>query len=81
MVLHKFSQLDPRREGPLLGFDLDRHLRTALCDKEPSVMSAALSALHEVIKYDPRPYKNLVPSFTSILKQVGPVDPLQPVLL
>ena len=33
-------------------------------------MSAALSALHEVIKTDPRPYKNLVPSFTSILKQV-----------
>ena len=33
-------------------------------------MSSALSALHEVIKTDPRPYKNLVPSFTSILKQV-----------
>ena len=33
-------------------------------------MSAALSALYEGVKADPRPYKNLVPSFTSILKQV-----------
>ena len=33
-------------------------------------MSAALVALQEVIKTDPRPYKNLIPSFTSILKQV-----------
>ena len=40
------------------------------CLQDPAVMSSALSALHEVIKTDPRPYKNLVPSFTSILKQV-----------
>lgn len=33
-------------------------------------MSAALCALHDCIKADPRPYKNLIPSFTSILKQV-----------
>lgn len=33
-------------------------------------MSAALCALHDAIKADPRPYKNLLPSFTSILKQV-----------
>ena len=34
-------------------------------------MSAALCALHEIIKQDPLPYKNLVPSFISILKQVN----------
>ncbi len=34
-------------------------------------MSAALSALHGAIKVDPKPYKNLIPSFTSILKQVA----------
>lgn len=39
--------------------------------QDPAVMSAALCALHECIKGDPRPYKNLIPSFTSILKQVG----------
>lgn len=33
-------------------------------------MSAALCALYETIKQDPLPYKNLVPSFISILKQV-----------
>ncbi|GAX83960.1 hypothetical protein CEUSTIGMA_g11384.t1 [Chlamydomonas eustigma] len=71
MVLHRFHQLDPRREGSLAGVDIDRSFRTMLCDKDPAVMSAALSALHEVIKTDPKPYKNLVPSFTSILKQVA----------
>ncbi len=39
--------------------------------QDPGVMSAALCALHEVIKSDTRPYKNLIPSFTSILKQVS----------
>ncbi|MEW5297695.1 MAG: hypothetical protein WDW36_000882 [Sanguina aurantia] len=71
MALHRFSQLDPSREGALAGVDIDRYLRTMLCDKDPSVMSAAVCALHEVIKRDPRPYKNLIPSFTSILKQVS----------
>ena len=34
-------------------------------------MSAALCALHEVIRVQPQPYKNLIPSFISILKQVA----------
>ena len=33
-------------------------------------MSAALCALLEVVALDPKPYKNLIPSFISILKQV-----------
>lgn len=33
-------------------------------------MSAALCALTEVAMRDPQPYKNLIPSFVSILKQV-----------
>ena len=33
-------------------------------------MAAALNALTEVATHDPRAYKNLVPSFVSILKQV-----------
>ena len=46
-------------------------LRRALVLQDPSVMSAALCALYETIKQDPLPYKNLVPSFISILKQVN----------
>ena len=34
-------------------------------------MSAALCALHEAIARDGRAYKNLIPSFVSILKQVS----------
>lgn len=33
MALHRYLQLDPERDGPLAGIDLDRHLRQALCDK------------------------------------------------
>ena len=40
--------------------------------QDPSVMSAALCALQEAILRDPKPYKNLIPSFVSILKQVSP---------
>ena len=34
-------------------------------------MSAALCALYDMVKADPGSYKNLVPSFVSILKQVA----------
>ncbi|KAG2486441.1 hypothetical protein HYH03_014888 [Edaphochlamys debaryana] len=71
LALHWFGSLDPRREGPLAGVELEKHFRTMLCDKDPSVMSAALCALHDCIKADTRPFKNLIPSFTSILKQVS----------
>jgi vesicle coat complex subunit len=40
-------------------------------EQDPSVMSAALCALHEVVARDPKPYKNLIPSFISILKQAS----------
>ena len=33
MAVHRYLQLDPERDGPLAGIDLDRHLRQALCDK------------------------------------------------
>ena len=38
MALHRYLQLDPEREGPLSGVDLDRHLRQALCDKASTCM-------------------------------------------
>lgn len=33
-------------------------------------MAASLCALHELAKQDPYPYRNLIPSLTSIIKQV-----------
>jgi hypothetical protein len=42
-----------------------------LCDKDPSVMSAALCALFDLVSSDVKAYKNLTTSFVSILKQVA----------
>ena len=33
MLLHRFEQLDPGHQGPLLDIDLGKHFRQALCDK------------------------------------------------
>jgi len=38
--------------------------------QDPSVMCASLCALGELVARDARPYKNLIPSFVSILKQI-----------
>jgi hypothetical protein len=35
-----------------------------------SVMGASLCLLYDLVKADPAPYKDLVPSFVSILKQI-----------
>ena len=65
MALHKFHLKSPSSVSHLHG-----KFRQMLCDKDPSVMSAALCALHDLTISDPGPQKNLVPSFVSILKQV-----------
>ena len=38
-------------------------------EQDPSVMGASLCALYDLAAQDPAPYRNLVPSFVSILKQ------------
>ena len=45
-------------------------VRRVLCDKDPAVMGASLVVLHDMISENPMPFKDLVSSFTSILKQV-----------
>ena len=65
MALHRFHQRSPSSVAHLHG-----KFRQMLCDKDPSVMSAALCTLHDLIVLDPAPHKNLVPSFVSILKQI-----------
>ena len=42
-----------------------------LCDKDPSVMSAALCALFDLVSADVKEFKTLTASFVSILKQVA----------
>lgn len=42
-----------------------------LSDKDPSVMSAALCALIDLVASDVKGFKNLTASFVSILKQVA----------
>jgi hypothetical protein len=39
MALHRFHQLDPRHEGPLAGLEIDKHLRTSLCDKVAGLLA------------------------------------------
>lgn len=66
MLLHRFLQIAPET---LAGYT-DK-FRRALCDKNPTVMAASLHVFDELIRADPTPFKDLVPSFVSILKQVS----------
>jgi len=45
-------------------------IRKVLCDPDPSVMGASLHILFEITKANPASSKDLVPSFSSILKQI-----------
>ena len=65
MALHRFLQTCPLAVQDQL--DL---FKRALCDRDPSVMSASLCAIHDLAKQDPATYQNLVPSLVIILKQV-----------
>lgn len=46
MALHWFHTLDPTREGPLLGLDIDRHFRTMLCDRVRLGRAMGCARLH-----------------------------------
>ncbi|CAI6005864.1 unnamed protein product [Closterium sp. NIES-64] len=66
MALQRFHQRSPSSVS-----HVTEKFRQALCDKDPSVMSASLCGLHDLIAADPAPYRNLTASFLSILKQVA----------
>jgi AP-4 complex subunit epsilon-1 len=65
IVCHRFFILNPS-----LIDDLDPKMNTALCDKDPCVMAASLNYFYAAIRANPNRYKDLVPSFVIILKQV-----------
>mmetsp|Transcript_997 Transcript_997/g.1260 ORF Transcript_997/g.1260 Transcript_997/m.1260 type:complete len:1025 (+) Transcript_997:61-3135(+) len=65
MVLHRFHQMDKTSIN-----HLGDQIRRTLCDKDPAVMGAALCIFYDLIRENAAQYKDLVPSFVSILKQV-----------
>ena len=68
VALHKFHQLAPE---VVTAQELQDLLRKILCDKDPSVMGSSLNVIHAMARIDPMPFKDLVPSLVSILKQIG----------
>lgn len=65
MCLYRFYQVNPSYVP-----DINEKMKTLLCDHEPSVMAVTLNYFSDVIKKNPENYKDLVSSFTVILKQV-----------
>jgi len=65
MVLHRCHQIDPSSISVLGG-----PIRKALCDSNISVMAASLNLFLDLALAKPQAYKDLVPDFVSILKQV-----------
>jgi AP-4 complex subunit epsilon-1 len=64
-AIHRLYQMDKR----CIVDQVDK-IRRALCDKEPSVMAATLPLFQDMIQDDVMQFKDLVPSFVSILKQI-----------
>lgn len=67
IALHRFHQIAPDCVTPT---ELIEKLRRVLCDRDPSVMGASLNVIHCMAQKSPAPFKDLVPSLISILKQI-----------
>jgi len=67
LCLHRLYQLAPE---VVTKEEMQDHLRKVLCDKDPSVMGSSLNVIHWMSIRDPQPFKDLVPSLVSILKQI-----------
>lgn len=65
MALLRFFLLSPTSVD-----HLHEKVRRALCDADPSVMSATLNLLEYLVEKDTRVWKDIVPTLVSILKQV-----------
>eukprot|EP00250_Pteridium_aquilinum_P009548 c18743_g1_i1 orf=243-3203(+) len=66
MALHRFHQRSPSTVAHLVPKFREKILR----DNDPSVMSACLCALFDLVSADVNAYRDLTSSFVSILKQV-----------
>eukprot|EP00035_Acanthoeca_spectabilis_P034808 m.31001 g.31001 ORF g.31001 m.31001 type:complete len:1232 (-) comp6877_c0_seq1:65-3760(-) len=65
LALHRFYTRSPGSIG-----HLNDTIRGALCDSDPGVMAASLNIFYDMSRRDATPFKDLVPSFVSILKQI-----------
>ena len=63
MVISKFYKYMPSAIE-----QVDLKMKKGLCDKDPSVMQAALNFFSEQVKDRPQDFKDLVNSFVVILK-------------
>lgn len=68
IALHRLHQLAP---DAVTAEELAVVLRKLVCDKEPSVMGSSLNVMQALSLSNPLPFKELVPSLVSILKQIG----------
>lgn len=67
IALYRFHMLAPE---VVTEEELQDKLRKVLCDKEPSVMGSSLNVIQAMSRQNPLPFKDLVPSLVSILKQI-----------
>lgn len=67
LCLHRCHQL---ADDVVTSESLHESLRKLVCDKDPSVMGSSLNVIEALSLTNPAPFKDLVPSLVSILKQI-----------
>ncbi|KAL7554065.1 hypothetical protein ACHAWF_017454 [Thalassiosira exigua] len=67
IALHRLHQLSP---DAVTKQELTDKVRRMLCDRDPAVMGATLNVIEAMARADAQPFKDLVPSLISILKQI-----------
>lgn len=67
IALHRLHQLAP---DTVTKRDLVEKVRRVLCDRDPAVMGSTLNVIEAMARVDVQPFKDLVSSLISILKQI-----------
>jgi len=67
VCLHRLHQLN---DDAVSKQELVEKTRKMLCDRDPAVMGATLNVIEAMARVDVQPFKDLVPSLISILKQI-----------
>eukprot|EP00578_Thalassiosira_sp_NH16_P006527 CAMPEP_0181104594 /NCGR_PEP_ID=MMETSP1071-20121207/15517_1 /TAXON_ID=35127 /ORGANISM="Thalassiosira sp., Strain NH16" /LENGTH=1073 /DNA_ID=CAMNT_0023187815 /DNA_START=42 /DNA_END=3264 /DNA_ORIENTATION=- len=67
IAMHRLHQLSP---DAVTKQEVTEKVRRMLCDRDPAVMGATLNVIEAMARVDAQPFKDLVPSLVSILKQI-----------
>lgn len=67
IALHRLHQLSP---DVITRQEVIDKVRRLLCDRDPAVMGSTLNVIETLARVDVQPFKDLVPSLISILKQI-----------